>query len=246
MSSDLTVALFSGPELGGGGPARFMRRSGADIVVGHGLGDLAALAAAQVIGQADAVELARVREQLVARANAEQAGGLLCVVDHAAGDAARHIAILSGARVARHDSPGRVVLAGSHEQLMYARIAAHGLAVSVVGVSGAAALHTPAMAGAASAFADAVAGVAFRDATRIVYSAVTAAPMRDPRAELVASLRMPVLWRQTVCALSAAGAARFVEADGRHALGDLVLETLSASERAAEPAELQHAGRPAR
>jgi [acyl-carrier-protein] S-malonyltransferase len=244
--SDLTAALFSGPELRGDGPARLVRRSGADIVVGHGLGDLAALTAAQVIDQADAVELARIREQLIARANAEQAGGLLCVVDHAAADVARHIATLSGARVARHDSPRRVVLAGSHAQLAHARRAADDLMVSVVGVSGAAALHAPAMAGAARRFAAAVAGVAFRDATRIVYSAVTAAPMRDPRAELIASLRMPVLWRQTVWALRDAGVARFAEADGRHALGDLVLETLTAGEPAGAPGELQHAGRPAR
>jgi [acyl-carrier-protein] S-malonyltransferase len=242
MGGDLTAALFGGPELRGGGPGPFARRSGADIVVGHGLGDLAALAAAQVLDQADAVELARVREQLVARANAERAGGLLCVVAHAAGDAARHIAALSGAHVARHDSPRRVVLAGSHEQLADARLAAAELSVSVLGVSASAALHSPAMAGAARGFADAVAAVPFRNATRIVYSTVTAAPMRDPRAELVACLGMPVLWRQTVCALSTAGVTRFAEAGGRGALGDLVLETLAAGRPAWAPSQLQHAG----
>jgi [acyl-carrier-protein] S-malonyltransferase len=242
MGGGLTAALFGGPELRGGGPGPFVRRSGADIVVGHGLGDLAALAAAQVLDQADAVELARVREQLVARANAEQAGGLLCVVAFAAGDAARHIATLSGARVARYDSPRRVVLSGSHEQLAHARLAAEELSVSVLGVSASAALHSPAMAGAARGFADAVAAVPFRDATRIVYSTVTAAPMRDPRSELVACLGMPVLWRQTVCALSAAGVARFAEAGGRGPLGDLVLETLAAGRPAWAPSQLQPAG----
>ena len=242
MGDGLTAAVFSGPELRGGGPGPFVRRSGAEIVVGHGLGDLAALVAAQVLDLADAVELARVREQLVARANAEQAGGLLCIVAPAAGDAARHLATLSGARIARHDSPRRVVLAGSHEQLAHARLAADELSVSVVGLSASAALHSPAMAGAARAFADAVAAVAFRDATRRVYCTVTAAPMRDPRAELVACLGMPVLWRETVCALRAAGVGRFVEAGHRRGLGDLVVETLAAGRPAWAPSQLQHAG----
>lgn len=124
MGGDLTAALFSGPELRGGGPGPFVQRCEPDIVVGHGLGDLAALAAAQVLDLDDAIELSRVREQLIARANAEQSGGLLCVVAAKADDAARHIAALSGARVARQDSPRRVVLAGSHEQLTHARQAA--------------------------------------------------------------------------------------------------------------------------
>ena len=243
MGDDLTAALFSGPELRGGGPGPFVRRSAPDIVVGHGLGDIAALAAARVIDHADAIELARIREQLIARANADQAGGLLCVVAYGADDAARHIATLSGARIARRDLPRRVVLAGSHKQLAAARRAADELSVSVVDVSAPAALHSPAMAGAARGFADAVARVPFHDATRIVYSSVTAAPMRSPRDELVAGLRMPVLWRQTVCALHAAGASRFVEAGGRRTLGDLTCEALGAGRRAGTPSQqLLHAG----
>jgi [acyl-carrier-protein] S-malonyltransferase len=238
MGGDLTAALFSGPELGGGGPGPFVARCEPDIVVGHGLGDLAALAAADVVDVDDAVELARVREQLIARASAEQAGGLLCVIAAAADDAARHIAVLSGARIARQDSPRRVVLAGSHEQLADARLAAEELCVSVADVPAPGALHSLAMTGAARRFAGAVAAVAFRDPTRIVYSAVTAAPVRDPRAELVACLHTPVRWRQTVRALAAAGITRYVEAGERRGLGDLVLETLGRSQLAQVRSEL--------
>lgn len=241
MGGDLTAALFSGPELRGGGPGPFVQRCEPDVVVGHGLGDIAALAAAQVLDHDDAVELSRVREQLIARANAEQAGGLLCVVAARADDAARHIAALSGARVARQDSPRRVVLAGSHEQLTHARLAAEELYVSVVDVRAPGPLHGPALVGAARRFANALAEVPFRNATRIVYSTVTAAPMRDPRAELTACLLTPVLWRQTVRALSAAGVARFVEAGRDRSLGDLVLETLAAGESADARSDLLNA-----
>jgi [acyl-carrier-protein] S-malonyltransferase len=236
MGDDRMVAMFSGPELRGGGPGPFVERCDPDVVVGHGLGDLAALAAADVIDRDDAVELSRVREQLIARANADQAGGLLCVIAGPADDAARHIAALSGARIARQDSPRRVVLAGSHEQLAHARHAAEELYVSVADVDACAALHSTAMAGAARCFAYALSAVRFRDATRIVYSTVTAAPMRDPRAELAAGLCMPVRWRQTISVLSAAGA-RFVEAGSSRALGDLVQETL-AGPALAPPTEL--------
>jgi [acyl-carrier-protein] S-malonyltransferase len=241
VGGDLTAALFGGPELRGGGPEAFVQRCQPDVVVGHGLGDLAALVAAHVLDRDDAVDLCRVREQLIARANAEEAGGLLCVVAGAADDAARHIAALSGARIARRDSPRRVVLAGSHEQLAHARRAAAELCVSVVGVRAPGAVHGPAMTGAARHFADAVAAVPFRDATRIVYSTVTAAPMRDPRAKLAACLMRPVLWRETICALSAAGATHYVEADGDRELGDLVLESLTAGQCADVRTDLLHA-----
>jgi [acyl-carrier-protein] S-malonyltransferase len=44
-----------------------------------------------------------------------------------------------------------------------------------------------------------------------VFSCATAAPFGDVRAELAAALTRPVRWRETVLALHAAGAARFVE-----------------------------------
>lgn len=241
MGSDLTAALFSAADLRGDGPGPFVARCDPDVVVGHGLGDLAALVAAGVLDLDDALELSTVREQLIARANAELAGGLLAVVDDDAVAAARSIAALSGARIARHDSPRRVVLAGTHEQLGHARMAADEIYVTVEHVDAAGPLHCAAMAGAARGFARALAPVTFRDAARTVYSTVTAAPIRDPRAELAAGLEKPVLWRQTVWALCAGGTARYVESGSGRALGDLVLETLAGALPAAQASELVHA-----
>ena len=235
---DLTAALFSGAELRGAGPAAVVREFEPDVVAGHGLGDLAALAAAGVLDPADALELASLREQLIGRANAERAGGLLAVVGADADAAARRLASASGAHVARHDSPLRVTLAGTHAQLRRARAAAEELAVTVEDVDAAAALHCEAMAEAAREFAAALETVRFHEPRRTILSAVTAAPMDDPRAELAAALERPVLWRETVRALAAAGSARYVEADGRSALAGLVLETLAADELAAPEPEL--------
>jgi len=241
MGDDLTAALFSGPELRGGGPGPFVQRCQPDVVIGHGLGDLAALAAAEVLTPDDALALATLREQLVARAGADCAGGLLAIVAADADATARRIAALSGARIARYDSPRRVVLAGTHEQLGHARLAAGELYVRVERVDAPGPLHSPAMDDAAQRFAEALTTIAFRDATRMVYSTVTGGPMREPRAELAACLVAPVLWRQTVHALSAAGTARYVEADRGHALGDLVLATLTGTQPAPLQSELLHA-----
>jgi [acyl-carrier-protein] S-malonyltransferase len=241
MGDDLTAALFSGPELQGGGPGAFVQRCRPDVVVGHGLGDLAALAAAEVLTLADARALATLREQLIARAGARCAGGLLAIVDADADRAARRIAALSGTRIARDDSPLRVVLAGTHEQLGHARLAAGELYVRVEHVDAPGPLHCAAMRHAARCFADALTSVAFRDASRLVYSTVTAGPMRDPRAELAACLARPVRWRETVHALCAAGTARYVEAGPGHVLGDLVLATLTGAQPAPPQSELLHA-----
>jgi [acyl-carrier-protein] S-malonyltransferase len=239
MGGDLTAALFSGAELRD--TRAFVRRYEPDLVVGHGLGDLAALAAADVLAPADALALAALREQLIARAGAECGGGLLAIADADAEGAARRIAARSGARVARHDSPLRVVLTGSHAQLRDARRAAGTLRITVEPIDAPGALHGPAMRDAARRFATAVAAVPFADATRLVYSTVTAAPMRDPRAELAGCLAMPVLWRQTVGALCAAGTTRYVESGPGRVLGDLVLATLTGAEPAGAPPQLLHA-----
>ncbi len=239
MGGDLTAALFSGPELRGGGPGPFVRRCAPDFVVGHGLGDIAALAAAGVLAREDAIALAALREQLIARASAELAGGLLTVLDPDADARARSISALSGTHIARHDSPQRVVLGGSHEQLELARLAADELYVRIEEEDAAAPLHGSAMRDASRRFALALDGVEIRDATRCVYSTVTAAPMRDPRAELAAGLARPVLWRQTVRALDAAGAAHYVEAGPGHRLGDLVRQALTAEQPARARSELQ-------
>ena len=225
MAEELTAALFNGHELRGAGPSRFMRDARPDVVAGHGLGDLAALVAADALDLRDALRLAVVREQLVAHACERAGGGMLAVCDPDAASAAEHIARASGVQVARHDSPSRVVVSGSHAQLRRARAAAAQLNITVSELDAAAALHCSAMSASADTFALVVEDVAFRRPSLPVYSSVTAEPIDDPRMELAHCLEQPVLWSETVRALDAAGASRFVEA-GSSVLGDLVCETL--------------------
>jgi [acyl-carrier-protein] S-malonyltransferase len=226
MAPELTAALLHGRELRGRGPAPFVLGAGAGFVAGHGLGDLAALVAADALDLADALRLAVLREQLVAHASAHVGGGMLAVVGADAATSAAWVAERSGARVARYDSPAHVVVAGSHAQLRSARTVAAGLRILVVDLPAPAALHTPAMSTCADVFAAVLRDVGFREPSIPVYSSVTAGPMDDPRAALASCLEQPVLWTETIRALEAAGTTRFVES-GATALGDLVCETLA-------------------
>jgi [acyl-carrier-protein] S-malonyltransferase len=230
MAENLTAALFSGRELRGSGPAAFMRDSQPDVVAGHGLGDIAALVAADVLEPADGLRLAVLREQLIAHASEHMGGGMLEISGDGAAGAAERIADLSGVHVARHDSPRRAVVAGSHDQLCRARAAAADLPVDLVDLRAPAALHCDVMATSAAVFASVLEGVAFRRPSLPVYSSLTAQPVDDPRAELARCLTEPVQWSETVLALEAAGATRFVEAGAT--LGDLVCETLGGAELA--------------
>lgn len=225
MAEDLTAALFNGHELHGDGPARFVAESRADVVAGYGLGDIAALVAADALDHADGVRLAVMREQLIACASEQTGGGMLEVLGAHAAVAAEWIAACSGTRVACRDSPEHCSVAGSHAQLQRARAAAVKLNIAVTERDAAAALHCSAMAATANVFELMLVHVAFRAPAIPVYSSVTAEPIDDPRAVLARCLEQPVLWSDTVRALDAAGTTRFVES-ASCGLGDLVWETL--------------------
>jgi [acyl-carrier-protein] S-malonyltransferase len=235
MAVVLTAALFTGHELRGHGPAMFVRDAQPDVVAGHGLGDLAALVAADALGLDDAVRLAVVREQLIAHTSEHAGGGMLAITGYDASLSAAIVAERSGVHVARYDSPGRCVVAGSHDQLDAARKVAVQLRIDIEAMG---AVHCAQMATAADIFCLLLETVAFRRPSTPVYSSVTAEPIDDPRVALTRCLVAPVLWSDTVRALEAVGAARFIEA-GTRRLGDLVCETLGGSEAAGS--ELVHA-----
>lgn len=225
MARDLTAALFSGDELRGRGPARFMREARPDVVAGHGLGDLAALVAADALDLDDALRLAVVREQLIAHTSEHAAGGMLGLVGDDAAPGAAIVAERTGVHIARYDSPIRCVVAGAHDQLVAARRVAAELGIETEAVQSPGAVHCAAMATTADIFGLLLETVAVRRPSIPVYSSVTAEPIGDPRFALARCLVAPVRWSDTVREIEAAGATRFVDA-GAHRLGDLVCETL--------------------
>jgi acyl transferase domain-containing protein len=223
----LTAALFDGSELRGCGPGGFVDDARPDLVAGHGLGDLAALVAAGALRRRDALRLAIVRDQLVEQAAAGVGGGMLTVTARDAEAAASRLVARTGVAIARHDSPRRVVLAGSQEHVEHARAVAARLGIAVADLPATAALHSRALGAAAEVFEWVLESVSFHEPSIPVYSSVTGALAGDPRSELAQCLDMPVLWTETVRALESAGAARFVVCGSAHELGELALETLT-------------------
>jgi len=199
----------------------------AEAVAGHSLGELAALVAAGSLDEADGLALVALRGRLMQRAGESSGtGGMLAVLG--AGDVAG-LARRHGVTVANDNAPGQLVLSGDHEALraLASDARAAGLKTMALGVAGA--FHSPHMEPAVEEFARAVEAVEMRQPLIPVYSCVSAARVKDAaeiRFRLVQGITSPVLWRQTLEALHAAGVRRFVETGPGKVLTRLVSRTL--------------------
>ena len=178
------------------------------VAAGHSLGELAALAAAGVLERDDALELVVLRGRLMAEA--DDTGSMLALVG-ATEEEAREIAAHAGVTVANDNAPGQVVLSGTRAALAHAEEDArdHGRRVLKLNVAGA--FHSPLMEPAVAPFREALDAVEIHEPRFPVVSCASARPFEDVRAELAAALTTPVRWRETMLALHAAGATRFVE-----------------------------------
>lgn len=180
----------------------------ASAAAGHSLGEIAALTAAGVLARGDALELVVTRGRLMADADPD--GSMLAIIGGTIEDA-EAIAEAAGITVANDNAPGQVVLSGPRDGLTRAEAAAAERGRRALPVDVAGAFHSPSMEPAVAPFRDALAAVEVHDATFPVFSCATAAPFGDVREELAAALTRPVRWRETMLALHAAGATRFVE-----------------------------------
>ncbi len=188
----------------------------ADMVAGHSLGEYSALAVAGVIEPIDAVRLVRVRGRLMAEAGAE-AGGTMAAVIGLEDDLLEEALQAAGGVVvaANFNAADQTVISGEPEAVSEAGRRATELgAKRVIGLNVSGAFHSPLMAPAARRLAAELEDVPFADAAVPVYRNVDAAPetaAAQLRDGLVRQLTEPVCWKQTVAAMVAAGADRFVE-----------------------------------
>jgi malonyl CoA-acyl carrier protein transacylase len=132
---------------------------------------------------------------------------------------AEAIAAAAGITVANDNAPGQVVLTGPRDGLARAEEAAAERGRRTLPVDVAGAFHSPSMEPAVAPFREALSGIELGDPAFVVYSCASAAPFTDVREELASALTRPVRWRETVLALHAAGATRFVEPGPGQLLG---------------------------
>ena len=198
-----------------------------DFMAGHSLGELGALVAAGCLTERDGLELVALRGRLMQEAG-ERAGdgGMLALLGAGAAEHAESLAEAHGLAVANDNSPQQVVLSGARAALPGAATAARELGLRPMELPVTGAFHSPMMAGAVPEFAAALDRVEIESPRVTVLSAVTAEPFDDVRRRLVEALTMPVRWRETLLALHARGAERFVEVGPGKVLTGLAKRTL--------------------
>jgi [acyl-carrier-protein] S-malonyltransferase len=203
-------------------------RPSGDFMAGHSLGELAALVAAGCLGERDGLELVALRGRLM-QESGERAGdgSMLALLGKGAADHATELAEAHGLAVANDNSPQQVVLSGDRGGFDAASAAAKELGLRAMELPVTGAFHSPMMAEAVPEFTAALQRVDVSPPDGVtVFSAVTAAPFDDVRAQLAQALTMPVRWRETLLALRELGAERFVEVGPGRVLTGLVKRTL--------------------
>jgi [acyl-carrier-protein] S-malonyltransferase len=201
-----------------------------DVLVGHSLGELSALAAAGALDEAAGLRLVALRGRLMERA-AEEAGGdggmLALSVSRDVGEA---LARGFGLTVANDNSPDQVVLSGARDwlEVLAEEAGQAGVRTKLLPIRGA--FHSSAMASAREEFADALRRTSIGDPRIPVFSCLSAAPMDDPRRRLAQALTNPVRWRETLVALRRRGVESFIEVGPGKVLTGLVKRTLDGVE----------------
>ncbi|WP_193596125.1 ACP S-malonyltransferase [Microbacterium sp. YJN-G] len=184
----------------------------ADGAAGHSVGELAALAGADVIGTDDAMRLVGIRGRAMADAAAQAPTGMSAVLG---GDADEVVARLTELDLtpANYNVAGQIVAAGSLENL--ARLAedpVKGSRVRALEVAGA--FHTSYMAPAVEALRTAVAEVPVHDPELTLWSNRDGAVVTDGADALdriVTQVSSPVRWDLCMESFASAGITGFIE-----------------------------------
>ena len=202
----------------------------ADVMAGHSLGEITALAAAGALSDEDGLRLVAARGRLMQEAAEETGDGSMTAV-RARGEDTREaiaeVAADAGVSIANDNAPDQLVLSGSLSALddAEAKLKERGIRGKRLPVAGA--FHSPLMEPAVEPFRAVVDATEIGEPRVPVYSCVTAEPFDDVRARLVEALTRPVRWLDVVRALEDAGVTEFVETGPGTVLTNLVKKSLA-------------------
>ena len=202
-----------------------------DMAAGHSLGEYSALAASGALSFEDGLRVVRRRGELMAEAGERRPGAMaadLGVDDATIESVCQEVSDGDEAVVqpANFNAPGQTVISGDVEAVEQAMDDLPGRTIRLP-VSGA--FHSPLMAYAENGLAEVLDTVDIRPPQCPVYLNVTAQPTTDPdeiRTQLLAQLRAPVRWAQTLQSMEAGGAGRFIEVGAGKVLRGLVRRTI--------------------
>jgi len=187
-----------------------------EMIAGHSLGELAALALAGVYSVEAGLELVVERSKLMAVTAAETPGGMAAVLGLAAPAIDDAIADIAGVWVANDNSAGQVVISGTHGGVDAATAAlTEAGARRIIPLKVAGPFHSPLMEPAGAAFADIVRAAEFNSASIAVVQNTVPEPTTDAetiRERLIGQITSPVRWTETMVALSTDGPVVLIEA----------------------------------
>jgi [acyl-carrier-protein] S-malonyltransferase len=196
-----------------------------DYVVGHSVGEFAALAAADAMSVEEALELVRERGLAMAEAARERPGSMAAVLgleDEVVENLCRKIL---GVWPANYNCPGQIVVSGEDRAVEELSAEAQELgARRAIKLKVSGAFHSPLVASAAERLKPAIERVHFRDPRAPFMSTVTAR-VEDAqrfRSLLVDQLTAPVKFTQSARALMNDGVKTFVEVGPGNVLSGLV------------------------
>jgi [acyl-carrier-protein] S-malonyltransferase len=197
----------------------------ADYVIGHSVGEFAALAAAKSVGIRDTIALVRERGLAMAEAARERPGSMAAILGLPDDVVERLCRKILGVWPANYNCPGQIVVSGENDAVdeLCARAEEEGARRTVkLKVSGA--FHSPLVARAAERLRPAVESVKFGDPQAAFMSTVTARFEEAQRmgALLVDQLTAPVRFTQAASELVKDGVRTFVEVGPGNVLSGLL------------------------
>lgn len=205
------------------------------MAAGHSLGEYAALAAVGSLGIIDAARLLRQRGDAMQTAVPVGEGAMAALLgaDESQIDNILDEARLSGlVQIANDNAPGQIVISGASAAVDAAiEIAKAAGLRRVIKLPVSAPFHCDLMAPAAAVMEEALAATSFSNAAIPVYCNVTAAAETNApnlQENLVAQITARVRWRESLTAMSTAGAQKFVELGTGKVLSGLVKRGIEA------------------
>jgi [acyl-carrier-protein] S-malonyltransferase len=203
-----------------------------DFTAGHSLGEYSALCAAGAFDFETGLALVKARGEALQAASETVPGAMAALVGldrSAAEDICRRAAEKGVCQAVNFNCPGQIVIAGGVEAVEEAvRLAQGAGAAKSVRLNVSGPFHSSLMKPAADKMAVVLARSDVRSPEVPVFMNVDARPTTDPaeiRRKLVSQIDHPVLWEDTLGALFAAGAERFVEVGPGRVLGGLLRRT---------------------
>ena len=196
-----------------------------DLMAGHSLGEIAALAAADALTAEDGLRLVAARGRLMQQAAEAGEGGMLAVRARERAPV-EQVADACGLTVANDNAPDQLVLSGADEGLAEAetRLGEQRIRAKRLPVAGA--FHSPLMEPAVEPFRELVQATEVQPPRVPVLSCVTAEPFDDVRERLVEAITRPVRWLEVTQELERRGTTHFVETGPGKVLTGLVRKSL--------------------